>query len=90
MTDHRRLNEYTQVGLSILITLGFFGVLGMLMCSTIPTTNERVVDVMIGALGTAWLVAIGYHFGSSSGSEAKTRMMNKLITPSDENGVPHA
>lgn len=82
-----KMNEQIQAILSVVTTLGFFSILILLMRSDVPTPNERVIDVMIGALGTAWLMILGYHYGSSHDSSIKTTMLNNLT----KNGeAPHA
>lgn len=61
--------------LSILLTGGFFSVLLLLIFYPITNTMQGVLEVMLGALGTAWISSITYYFGSSQGSSLKTRLM---------------
>ena len=62
------------------VTTGLFGaVLFYMMSFELPTGSERVIDVMLGSLGTAWLMSMSYYFGSSIGSDAKTSLMDKLF-----------
>ena len=65
--------------LAIILTLGFFGVLAALMIYSIPPLAKDVIQVMLGALGTAWISAITYYFGSSYGSSVKTQVMGEKI-----------
>lgn len=61
--------------LSIIITVGFFGILiFMLVFESRPT---ETLLILLGSLGTAWIAIVNYWFGSSSGSAAKTELMNK-------------
>ena len=62
--------------LAIGLTLGFFGVLVLLMFCPMEKTAQGVIDVMLGALGTAWVSAITYYFGSSAGSVRKTELIS--------------
>jgi len=64
------------------ITAGFFGLLTMLLYKVIPTENKSVLDVMVGSLGTAWVGAVGYYYGSTAGSREKNGMLHKS-TPTD-------
>lgn len=59
------------------ITLGFFGVLAFMMLSTVPAGSRDVLNIMLGSLGTSFAGVIGYYFGSSSGSVAKTELLAK-------------
>lgn len=63
--------------LSVLVTLGFFGVLLTMIFYPIQSDAKDVLDVMLGALGTAWISCISYYFGSSYGSKLKTQIMAK-------------
>ena len=62
--------------LAIGLTLGFFGVLVLIMFYPMEKTAQGVIDVMLGALGTAWVSAITYYFGSSAGSVRKTELIS--------------
>ena len=60
--------------LSILVTLGFFGILVYLMVRPADTANTPLM-IMLGSLGTAWTGIIAFYFGSSAGSRAKDQML---------------
>jgi len=60
--------------LSILVTIGFFGILGGLMSGKIMTSDALML--MLGSLGTAWTGIIAFYFGSSASSQAKDHMIH--------------
>jgi len=64
--------------LALAVTVGFFLLLWFLCHSTIPESNQRILDIMLGSLGTAWLSIVAYYFGSSAGSTEKTALMAKM------------
>ncbi len=47
----------------------------------LPHENRDPVNVVIGALGTAWISIIGYYFGTSAGSMRKTELLAKPSVP---------
>jgi len=57
------------------ITVGFFGLLICMLFHVIPQANERVLDVMVGSLGTAWIGAVNFYYGSTRGSQAKDQLL---------------
>ncbi|MCX8507180.1 MAG: hypothetical protein ORN98_11295, partial [Alphaproteobacteria bacterium] len=61
------------------VTVGFFGLLGAMMFYAAPEANKTLLDVMLGALGTAWVAVVTYYFGSSAGSDAKNTIINKAL-----------
>ena len=69
------VKDWTPSVLGYLVTLGFFGLLAYLATHDVPDTSERILDVMIGSLGTAWIGIINYYYGSSSGSSRKTELL---------------
>ena len=60
--------------LSILVTIGFFGILGGLMSGKIMISDALML--MLGSLGTAWTGIIAFYFGSSASSQAKDNMIH--------------
>jgi membrane-bound ClpP family serine protease len=60
--------------LSILVTVGFFGILAYLMVTPADTANTPLM-IMLGSLGTAWTGIIAFYFGSSAGSQKKDQML---------------
>ena len=62
--------------LGALITLAFFGLLGMLVLYPIPEKNSQVLTLTIGALITSFSMVVGYFYGSSKGSADKTELLN--------------
>jgi membrane-bound ClpP family serine protease len=61
--------------LSILVTIGFFGILGGLMSGKIMTSDALML--MLGSLGTAWTAIMSFYFGSSAHSEKQTEMIHR-------------
>jgi hypothetical protein len=64
--------------LAVGVTAGFFALLWFLTHNTLPESNQRIFDIMLGSLGTAWLSIVAYYFGSSAGSAEKTALMSKM------------
>lgn len=65
--------------LAVGVTAGFFGVMFYMLNYPVPKEAERVIDVMLGSLGTAWIAVISYYFGSSNGSARKHDLIDKLV-----------
>jgi hypothetical protein len=63
--------------LAICVTGGFFGILVGLMYGQIQHAPQ--IDIMLGALGTAWTGIISFYFGSSASSQAKNELLYKSV-----------
>jgi hypothetical protein len=69
------VRDKTPAVLAYAVTAGFFSLLWLLAFHSVPVQSERILDVMVGALGTAWIGVVTYYFGSSAGSAEKTRLL---------------
>jgi len=66
--------SWVPAALSILITLGFFGILMGMMGGKLTTTDNQALLIMLGALAAAWGAVVNYWFGSSHGSQQKDEL----------------
>ena len=60
------------------VTVGFFGILALMMFHEVPASGRDVLLAMTGTLGTAWVAVVSYYFGSSAGSAEKTAQLASL------------
>jgi hypothetical protein len=63
--------------LALSLTIGFFGALAGFALYPIQPGAKVLLDTMIGSLGTVWIMAMSYYFGSSIGSARKTEILGK-------------
>ena len=59
--------------LAIAVTIGFFGILSWMLVGEPPKSDALLV--MLGSLGTAWTTITSFYFGSSHGSQIKSRLL---------------
>jgi hypothetical protein len=64
--------------LALLITLGFFGILAWMLAGDYTPTDALLV--MLGSLGTAWTSIVAYYYGSSSGSQQKNSILDRMVS----------
>ena len=74
-------NDIVTCMLALAVTLGFFGILAYLIKFGVPANGGEPLLVMLGSLGTAWTMIIGYYFGSSVGSKNKDKSIETLSNP---------
>jgi len=74
-TMQTSVRSFIPPTLSILVTVGFFGILIGLMLQKFQTSDALML--MLGSLGTAWTGIIAFYFGSSAGSQAKDELLHK-------------
>jgi hypothetical protein len=77
--DARAMQEQTRSQLpallAILVTVGFFGLLAICAFHSMPTNSQKILDVMTGTLGAAWLSIVNFYFGRSSEGDRKTELL---------------
>lgn len=75
------LNDWGRVLVSLIVTLGFMGVLVLVITTkTQGNAPTEVMLVMLGALGAAFGQVVSYWVGSSSGSAQKDAAIQTLAT----------
>lgn len=65
--------------LAVVVTVGFFGLLGYMLKYEVPRSNERIMDILLGALATAWISVISFFYGSSQGSRENTKIIKGML-----------
>ena len=63
--------DWMPKALGIGVTFGFFGLMVFMMKWDVPAANKDMLNIMLGALGGAWVSICSYYFGSSAGSAKK-------------------
>jgi hypothetical protein len=72
--------------LAVIVVLGFFALLFLL--SRNPAVNHDALNVLYGSLGASVTGVMGYYFGSSAGSRAKTEMLQGNREQGTGNSAP--
>jgi len=57
--------------LAIVVTLGFFGILTVMVTGVYNASDNNALLIMLGALGASWGSIVQYYFGSSMSSARK-------------------
>jgi hypothetical protein len=76
-----QLRDWMPKALGMTVTVGFLGLLLFMILrrNAQDFANKDLLNVMLGALATAWASIINYYFGSSAGSAAKTEIIGKKL-----------
>jgi protein-S-isoprenylcysteine O-methyltransferase Ste14 len=75
------LNDWGRVLISVIVTVGFMGVLILVITTkTQGNAPPEVMLVMLGALGAAFGQVVSYWVGSSSGSAQKDNAIQNLAS----------
>lgn len=62
--------------LAVGVTIGFFGLLALIVFRPPPAASAAMLNIMLGALATAWVAIVMFYFGSSAGSARKTELLS--------------
>jgi hypothetical protein len=80
MTQH---TGKIQAALGLAVTIGFFGVLYLIMKEDVDRTMRDALLIMIGALGAGFAQVLSFYFGSSTGSAAKNSIIAAREAPKE-------
>lgn len=72
---HERINAI----LSVVIIVSTFLIFDALLFKRVPPENKDVVLFILGVLSSIVSQVISYYFGSSKGSDDKTKVLSKTI-----------
>lgn len=72
------LKDKTPQIIGTILMIGFFGLLGAMMFFDVPTENQQVLHMMLGALATMTTAVCNYYFGSSRSSSMKDEKIAKM------------
>jgi hypothetical protein len=61
--------------LSVLVTIGYFGVLLTLVFGTLKIADSQSLTLMLGSLTTAWASVMSFWFGTTFNSARKTELI---------------
>lgn len=70
-------NDITPKLLAIVVTIGYFSILGYILSEGVPEKGGDALILMLGALGAGWAGILNYYYGSSSSSAAKNELLLK-------------
>lgn len=73
------LAKNTLYILTLIVTVGFFGLLTYMLKYDVPKSNEPILNIMLGSLGTAWITMVSFFFGSSISSKEKQKTINSIL-----------
>lgn len=60
------VRDWVPACLAILVTVGFFGLLGYLVGHEAPAGSRDILNIMLGSLGTGWVQMLSYYYGASA------------------------
>ena len=61
--------------LSLMVTLGYFGVLVGMMTDVLNVADSQALLIMLGSLGTAWGMVMAFWFGTTKSSGDKNEII---------------
>lgn len=70
----------TMYILAGIVTIGFLSLLIYMLKYEVPEKNERIMDILLGSLGTAWITIINFFFGTSISSKTNGDIIRKIAS----------
>lgn len=67
--------SYVPSTLTMIVTIGYFGILIGMMTNTLAVSDSQVMLMMLGQLGTAWGVCLAFWMGTTRNSQEKTNLL---------------
>jgi len=80
--EHEKATGKTDINLYVLawsIVIGFFVLIGVMMFVAIPSESNNIIYMLFGTLSAGFGSVMQYFFGSSRGSNEKTKILARSI-----------
>ena len=94
--EHEKATGKSDINLYVLawvVVLGFYVLLGTLLFVALPQNSNNIVYLLFGTLSTGFGMVLQYFFGSSKGSNEKTKLLASVgrvqspIPPAEETEI---
>lgn len=72
--------DYVPSILAIGLLVGFFGLMVLLIFVDIDQDVVKIIDIMLGSLGTGFITVLNYYFGTSKSSRRKDDAIEQFIS----------
>lgn len=70
-----KIKNVFQYALGAVIVIGFFLLLYLLIKNVVPSENQDLLNLVVGALIASFSSIVGYFYGSSLGSSDKNELL---------------
>jgi hypothetical protein len=76
MSQKTQLHAIAVCLISVIVTVGFAGILYMVLAQPLPESNSEIVYILLGTLAAGWTQTLNFWLGSSRSSQDKSQMMS--------------
>lgn len=76
-----KIRVYVPAALSLIITTGFFTLLGAMIFGGITVQDSQIMIMLLGMLASSFGAVMQFWFGTTSGSSVKTDIIAKSFPP---------
>ena len=59
--------SHIRLLMGLLISLGFFGIVGSMVFISVPESSADILKVLVGFIGGAFVTMVSFYFGDSEG-----------------------
>jgi hypothetical protein len=70
--------------LAVTVTMGFFGIMGLMLGGIWKPTDNPSLLILLGSLGSSWGAIVSFYFGSSAGSAHKDELLAASVPASTQ------
>jgi hypothetical protein len=77
-TMQETTKDWVPQALALVVTAGFFGILGWMLVNSKTLTDQPVLMVMLGSLATAWASIVNFYYGSSAGAKKANEALSDI------------